>query len=103
MLKVLIVDDQPAVCTALQVLFDLNGIQSIAAYRPQDVLDLIATEDVGVVVQDMNFAEDKTSGQEGEELFRAIRRLDPDMPVLMMTAWTSLETAGSSEEGSALR
>jgi len=93
MLKVLIVDDQPAVCTALQVLFDLHGIASIAAYRPQDVLDLIATEDVGVVVQDMNFAEDKTSGQEGEELFRAIRRLDPDMPVLMMTAWTSLETA----------
>ena len=93
MLKVLIVDDQPAVCTALQVLFDLHGIASIAAYRPQDVLDLIASEDVGVVVQDMNFAEDKTSGQEGEELFHAIRRLDPDMPVLMMTAWTSLETA----------
>ncbi|HKA89761.1 MAG TPA: sigma-54 dependent transcriptional regulator [Haliangiales bacterium] len=93
MLKVLIVDDQPAVLTALQLLFEIHGVCSIAAQRPHDVLDIISTEDIGLVVQDMNFAEDKTSGQEGEELFKAIRRLDPDMPVLLMTAWTSLETA----------
>jgi DNA-binding NtrC family response regulator len=93
MLKVLIVDDQPAVLTALQLLFEIHGISSVAVRRPEDVLDVIAQDDIGLVVQDMNFTEDKTSGQEGEDLFRAIRRLDPDMPVLLMTAWTSLETA----------
>ena len=93
MLKALIVDDQPAVCIALQVLLEIHGISSIVASRPADVLDIIAAEDIGVVLQDMNFTEDKTSGAEGVELFRAIRRLDPDMPVLLMTAWTSLETA----------
>jgi DNA-binding NtrC family response regulator len=92
-MKVLIVDDQPAVCMALRVLFEIHGIESLTCHRPADVLDLIAAEDIGVVVQDMNFTEDKTSGAEGVELFRAIRRLDPDMPVLLMTAWTSLETA----------
>ena len=49
--------------------------------------------DIGVVVQDMNYAGDTTSGREGVELFRAIRKLDPEMPVVLMTAWTSLETA----------
>ena len=93
MLKVLIIDDQPAVCMALQVLLEINGIQSIVAQRPADVLDIIADEDIGACLQDMNFTEDKTSGAEGVELFRGIRRLDPDMPILLMTAWTSLETA----------
>jgi DNA-binding NtrC family response regulator len=93
MLKALIIDDQPAVGLALQVLFEIHGIPSIVATRPAEVLDIIAAEDIGAVVQDMNFTDDKTSGAEGVELFRAIRRLDPDMPVLLMTAWTSLETA----------
>ena len=102
MLKVLIVDDQPAVCTALRVLFDLHGMDALVSHRPDEVLDLIAHDDVGVVVQDMNFSQDKTSGQEGIELFHAITRLDPDLPVLLMTAWTSLETAvGLVKEGAA--
>jgi two-component system NtrC family response regulator len=45
------------------------------------------------VVQDMNFTHEETSGEQGARLFRAIRQLDPDMPVLLMTTWTSLETA----------
>ena len=48
-----------------------------------------------MVVQDMNFTQEKTSGEEGVALFRAIETLDPDLPVLLMTAWTSLETAVS--------
>ena len=93
MLKVLIADDQDAVRTALEVLFAINGLETLSARTPSEVLHLVATEDVGVVVQDMNFAREKTSGQEGIELFRAIRALDPDLPILLMTAWTSLETA----------
>jgi DNA-binding NtrC family response regulator len=92
-MKILIVDDQQAVCIALQVLFEIHGLTSLVARRPEEVLELIANEDIAVVLQDMNFTTEDTSGAEGTELFRAIRRLDPDMPVLLMTAWTSLETA----------
>jgi DNA-binding NtrC family response regulator len=92
-LKVLIADDQDAVRLALQVLFEIHGMETLEARTPEEVLHLITTEDVGVVVQDMNFARNQTSGEEGIALFRAVRRLDPDVPVLLMTAFSSLETA----------
>lgn len=91
--KVLVVDDQPSVCTALEVLFDLHGLQTITARSPEDALAAIEQEDVGVVVQDMNFRQGTTSGTEGVELMRAIRRIDPDVPIVLMTAFTSLEMA----------
>ena len=69
-MKVLIVDDQPAVCAALQLLFELHGLPSVVVNRPDEALDLIATEDIGAVVQDMNFTQEKTSGEEGVALFR---------------------------------
>ncbi len=92
-MKVLVVDDNPAVCTALEVLFDVHGLEVLVARKPAEALDLVAREDVGVVVQDMNFERDTTSGGEGIALMRAIRGLDPDVPILLMTAYTSLETA----------
>ncbi len=92
-MKVLTVDDPQAVRTALGLLLELNGMQCLTAQSPEQALDLIRTEDVGVVVQDMNFAKDTTSGEEGAQLFADIRRLDPDLPVILITAWTSLETA----------
>jgi len=94
-LKVLIVEDQPAVATALQVLFEIRGIPCVTARAPWEairVLDQEASE-IGVVVQDMNFSPEATSGKEGVVLFREIRRWHPSLPVLLITAWTSLETA----------
>ena len=93
MQQVLIVDDNPSVCTALEILFDVHGMGTQVAHTPQAALEIIARGDVGAVVQDMNFQTDSTSGQEGAALFREIKRLDADLPVLLMTAWTSLETA----------
>jgi DNA-binding NtrC family response regulator len=93
MLKVLIVDDQPAVRTALETLLEVRGLPAVSVSTPDEALALLATEDIGAVVQDMNFAQSETSGDEGRALFRAIRALDPDMPVLLMTAWSSLERA----------
>jgi DNA-binding NtrC family response regulator len=90
---VLVVDDQQAVRTALVVLLDLHGIRSLEASSPEQALDIVRREDVGAVIQDMNFSKDTTSGVEGTELFRAIRALDPDLPVILVTAWTSLESA----------
>jgi DNA-binding NtrC family response regulator len=92
-LKVLIVEDQPAVCTALELLFELHGLPALVAHDPDKALSLIASEDVGAVVQDMNFRRDATDGEEGTKLLRATKKLDPDLPVLIMTAFTSLESA----------
>ena len=100
--KVLIVDDQPSIRVALKLLCELNGLETLEAASPAAVPDLIAREDVGVVVQDMNFSIEKTSGQEGIDLFHAIRKLDPDLPVVLMTAFSSLRTAVSLvKEGAA--
>jgi DNA-binding NtrC family response regulator len=92
-LKVLVVDDQASVRTALEVLFELHGIPVAVAGSPDEALDLVTREDIGLVVQDMNFRREATSGAEGVELMRAIRRLDPDLPIVLMTAFTSLEMA----------
>jgi DNA-binding NtrC family response regulator len=91
--RVLIVDDQQAVRTALVVVLELHGISCLEATSPEQALDIVRREDVGVVIQDMNFSTDTTSGAEGKQLFHAIRALDPDLPVILLTAWTSLEAA----------
>lgn len=91
--KVLIVDDQAAVRESLQVLFELHGLEPLAAATPDEALDLVASEDVGVVVQDMNFTQHATTGESGVALFRALRNLDVDLPIVVLTAFGSFETA----------
>jgi len=92
-LKVLLVDDQPAVLAALSLLFDVHGISTLVAKTPEQALNLVRSEELGVVLQDMNFSRDATSGAEGETLLNEIRALDPDLPVVLMTAFQSLEAA----------
>jgi len=92
-LKVLIVDDEPAVAHALGVLFDLHDIPCLAVASPEEAVLRLQDGDVGVVLQDMNFGAEKTSGEDGTQLFRRIHGADPEMPVLLITAWASLETA----------
>jgi DNA-binding NtrC family response regulator len=65
----------------------------VLAPSPNAAPEILSREDVSVVVQDMNFTRDTTSGEEGVELMRAIRKIDPSVPVLLMTAFTSLEMA----------
>lgn len=91
--KVLIVDDNQGIRTALSTLFDVHGIPALSMSTPEAALEAIRSENIGVVVQDMNFTQDTTGGEEGIRLFREINERDPDLPVLLMTAWTSLETA----------
>ncbi|RPJ86331.1 MAG: response regulator, partial [Acidobacteria bacterium] len=93
MIDVLLVDDQPAVLNALKILFEIQEFEVRTASTPDQALAVISSEEIGVVIQDMNFGRDKTSGEEGIELFRRIKREDSDLPVLLLTGWTSLETA----------
>ena len=90
---VLIIDDNAAVAMALDVLFSLHDIATLRALSPAEGLDLLAREPIDLVIQDMNFTADTTSGEEGVALFRAIRARHPDLPVILLTAWTHLDAA----------
>ncbi len=90
---ILVIDDNLAVSTALEVLFSLHDIATLHAESPEAGLALLQQESVDLVIQDMNFTADTTSGDEGEALFAAIRARHPDLPVILLTAWTHLENA----------
>jgi DNA-binding NtrC family response regulator len=90
---VLIIDDNAAVGVALDVLFSLHDIAALHAASPEEGLDLLARQPVDLVIQDMNFTADTTSGEEGVALFREIRKRHPDLPVILLTAWTHLDAA----------
>nr|WP_229425403.1 sigma-54 dependent transcriptional regulator [Massilia sp. Se16.2.3] len=90
---VLIIDDNAAVGVALDVLFSLHDIAALHAASPEEGLALLAREPVDLVIQDMNFTADTTSGEEGVALFRRIRASYPDLPVILLTAWTHLDAA----------
>jgi DNA-binding NtrC family response regulator len=93
MRTVLVIDDNPAVAQALTLLFSLHDIRTLTAVTPQKGLAMAARERVDLVIADMNFSADTTSGEEGVALFRALRAQQPDLPVVLLTAWTHLESA----------
>jgi DNA-binding NtrC family response regulator len=92
---VLIIDDNTSVITALEVLFSLHDIKTLRATSPQEGLSVLQEHAVDLVLQDMNFTEDTTSGDEGVSLFMDIRQQHPDLPVILLTAWTHLDVAVS--------
>ena len=93
MRTVLIIDDKPGVLEALVLLLSLRDIQALTATTPAEGLAVLGRTAVDLVIQDMNFSADTTSGVEGAALFRAIRQRWPDLPVILLTAWTRLENA----------
>lgn len=90
---VLIIDDNQAVAIALDVLLSLHEIDSVSAHTPLDGLAILAQQPIDLVIQDMNFTLDTTSGEEGIALFQQIRHRYPDLPVILLTAWTHLNAA----------
>jgi DNA-binding NtrC family response regulator len=90
---VLVADDSEAVRTAFQVLLSLHGARVLGASSPAEALAAVRSQEVDLVIQDMNFRREATSGEEGVALFRELRALHPDVPVILLTAWTHLETA----------
>lgn len=93
MSTILIIDDNDAVRTALDILLAMQGHRVIAASAAREGLQALAANPVDLVLQDMNFRKEATSGEEGVALFRAIRERHPSMPIVLLTAWTHLETA----------
>jgi DNA-binding NtrC family response regulator len=91
--KILIVDDTQAVLEALSLLLEIHGYDTVCASTPQEAISMVNQLRVSLVIQDMNFSADTTSGGEGRDLFGQLRALDPHLPIILITAWTDLEQA----------
>jgi DNA-binding NtrC family response regulator len=94
--RVLIADDQPAVIEALRLLLKGQGFETRAVASPSDVAEALARQSFDVALIDLNYTRDTTSGQEGLDLLSRMRELDPTLPVVVMTAWGSVELAVSA-------
>ena len=90
---VLIADDQPGVVDSLRLLLKAEGYQIEAVNSPAGVLASVEVREYDVVLIDLNYARDTTSGQEGLDLLYRIQAIDGSLPVVVMTAWGSVEVA----------
>src|SRR5688572_14428869 len=91
--RVLIADDQPDVLEALRLLLKGEGYRIDSAGSPASVVDAVQTRDFDAVLIDLNYARDTTSGEEGLDLLARLHAQDPALPVIVMTAWGSVEVA----------
>lgn len=89
----LIADDQPDVATALRLLLRDAGYQTEAVTSPDAVLEAIKQREFDLVLMDLNYARDTTSGQEGLDLITNIRKFDSTLPVVVLTGWGTVEIA----------
>ena len=92
-LPILIADDQRDVLEALRLLIKAEGLTSVLAMHPDQAIEILKKQAVCVVLMDLNYTRDTTSGQEGLDLLERIRALDADLPVVVMTAWGTIDIA----------
>lgn len=93
MSRILVADDQADVLAALRLLLKGEGFSIDTAASPSGVLKAIDSQEFDVLLMDLNYARDTTSGNEGLDLLNRIRTADPTLPVVVMTAWGSVDLA----------
>src|SRR5712671_2325437 len=91
--RVLLADDQADIRDALRLLLKREGYETQAVASPAEALSAIESREFDAVMTDLNYARDTTSGQEGLDLLTRIQMLDSTLPVIVMTAWSSIEVA----------
>jgi DNA-binding NtrC family response regulator len=91
--RVLIADDQADVLEALRLLLKGEGFQIESATSPAGVMDALETREFEAILMDLNYTRDTTSGEEGLQLVTRIHAMDATLPVIVMTAWGSIELA----------
>ena len=94
--RTLIADDQPDVLAALRLLLKGAGYQTEAADSPRAVLDAIKQQKFDLLLMDLNYARDTTSGKEGLDLISRVHSLDRNLPIVVMTAWATVDLAVES-------
>src|ERR1700746_3217288 len=91
--RVLLADDQPDIRDALRLLLKNEGYETQPASSPAEALVAIENREFDAVLMDLNYTRDTTSGQEGLDLLSRIQIVDSNLPVIVMTAWSSIEVA----------
>ncbi len=91
--SILIADDQPDVLQALRLLLKGEGYTLKTAASPKDVAAALQEQEFDVILLDLNYTRDTTSGQEGMDLLTRIQAVYPSLPVVVMTAWGSVDGA----------
>src|SRR6202451_2643740 len=99
--RILIADDQADVLEALRLLLKGEGYQIDAAGSPAAVVTALEARDFDVVIMDLNYTRDTTSGQEGLDLLSRIQAIDTVLPVIVMTAWATVGLAVEAMRGGA--
>ena len=89
---ILIIDDDMAVRTSLLLLFENEGYNATAAASQEEALGIIADYDISLILLDLNFSIE-TSGEEGMLLLQAIKRVNADIPVILITGWATIQLA----------
>ncbi|MGH8203009.1 MAG: sigma-54-dependent transcriptional regulator, partial [Steroidobacteraceae bacterium] len=91
--RILVADDQADILSALKLLLKREGFEVATASSPAGVLDIAGREHVDVALVDLNYSRDTTSGEEGVALVEQLHREHPELPVVVMTAWATVEVA----------
>jgi DNA-binding NtrC family response regulator len=91
--RLLLADDQPDILEALRLLLKHAGHDVMTATSPSGILAAVESQDFDVVLMDLNYARDTTSGREGLDLLARLQGIDATLPVIVMTAWGSVEGA----------
>jgi DNA-binding NtrC family response regulator len=91
--RVLVADDQPDVLEALRLTLKNEGASVETAGSPSAVFRAVANRDFDVAILDLNYTRDTTSGEEGLDLLSRIEAFDPTLPVVVMTAWGTIDLA----------
>ncbi len=92
-MRILVADDQPDVLEAVRLLLKREGYKIESAESPQQALQMVENRDYDAAIIDLNYTRDTTSGQEGLELLAKIQAIDSMLPVIVMTAWGSVDIA----------
>jgi DNA-binding NtrC family response regulator len=91
--RILIADDQADVLEALRLLLKTEGIEIETAHSPAGILAALEAREFDAILMDLNYTRDTTSGEEGLDLLARIRATDSTVPVVVMTAWSTVEVA----------
>src|SRR5580698_5017962 len=95
-IRVLVADDQPHILEAVELLLAPHGVVVDCVRSPQLLLEALGQSDYDVLLIDLNYTRDTTSGQEGLDLLARIHEFDARLPVIVMTAWGNIDLAVES-------
>ncbi len=91
--KILIADDQSEILSALSFICSAEGYHTTCVESPEAAIAALGKSEFDLLLMDMNYHQDRTSGQEGLDLLRRVQQIDPSLPAVVMTAWGSIPLA----------